>query len=124
MLAPIVLTSGRSIYTLFYRLSLCLRAPDADILLDLAAAFRVIYDRAGYDLSVNYATSLPPPMLSQEEQTWVRQRLQEHEVLDLSLKILARHTDREKYPSGHPHKDKNGYLAMDGSCLVCFVARP
>ena len=52
-----------------------LRAPDADVPLDLATAFTAIYDRAAYDLSLNYAESPPPPQLSAEEQVWVRQRL-------------------------------------------------
>jgi uncharacterized protein DUF4058 len=52
-----------------------LRAPDADVPLDLATAFTTIYDRAAYDLSVNYAEPSPPPPLSAEEQVWVRQLL-------------------------------------------------
>jgi hypothetical protein len=52
-----------------------LRAPDADIPLDLATAFTTLYDRAAYDLSLNYAEPPPPPLLSAEEQAWVRQRL-------------------------------------------------
>jgi hypothetical protein len=52
-----------------------LRTPDADVPLDLATAFTTIYDRAAYDLSLNYAEPLPPPPLSAEEQAWVRQRL-------------------------------------------------
>lgn len=41
-----------------------LRAPDDDVVLDLAAAFTTIYDRAAYDLSVNYREAPPPPPLS------------------------------------------------------------
>src|SRR5262252_9875173 len=52
-----------------------LHSPDADIPLDLATAFTTIYDRAAYDLSLNYAELPPPPPLSAEEQVWVRQRL-------------------------------------------------
>jgi len=52
-----------------------LRTPDADIPLDLATAFTTIYDRAAYDLSLNYAEPPPPPPLSAEEQVWVRQFL-------------------------------------------------
>jgi hypothetical protein len=52
-----------------------LRAPDADIPLDLATAFTTIYDRAAYDLSLSYAEQPPPPPLSTEAQVWVRQRL-------------------------------------------------
>ena len=53
-----------------------LRAPDGDIPLDLTTAFSTIYDRAAYDLSLNYAAPPPPPPLSSEEQAWVRQRLE------------------------------------------------
>ncbi len=52
-----------------------LRAPDADVPLDLVTAFTTIYDRAAYDLSLNYAEPPPPPPLSAEEQVWMRQRL-------------------------------------------------
>jgi hypothetical protein len=52
-----------------------LRAPDGDLPLDLATAFTTIYDRAAYDLSLNYAEPPPPPPLSTEEQAWVRQHL-------------------------------------------------
>jgi uncharacterized protein DUF4058 len=52
-----------------------LRVPDTDIPLDLTTAFTTIYDRAAYDLSLNYAEPPPPPPLSAEEQAWVRQRL-------------------------------------------------
>src|SRR5215471_13197848 len=50
-----------------------LRTPDADIPLDLAMAFAAIYERAAYDLSLNYAAPPPPPPLSDEEHAWVRQ---------------------------------------------------
>jgi hypothetical protein len=52
-----------------------LRAPDANIPLDLATAFTTTYDRAAYDLLLNYAEPPPPPPLSAEEQVWIRQRL-------------------------------------------------
>ena len=52
-----------------------LRAPDADVPLDLAMAFSAIYERAAYDLSLNYAAPPPPPPLSAEAQAWVRQQL-------------------------------------------------
>ena len=44
-------------------------------LIAIATAFTTIYDRAAYDLSLNYAEPPPPPPLSAEEQVWVRQRL-------------------------------------------------
>ena len=45
-----------------------LRKPDNDVALDLGAAFATIYDRAGYDLSIDYGIAPPPPPLSDEEQ--------------------------------------------------------
>jgi hypothetical protein len=54
--------------------SVPLRAPDDDIVLDLRTAFSTIYDRAAYDLSVDYAEPPPPPLSAAEEQ-WVRQLL-------------------------------------------------
>ena len=50
-----------------------LRQPDGDMPLDLAMAFATIYDRAAYDLSLNYDAPPPPPPLSAEEHTWGRQ---------------------------------------------------
>lgn len=44
-----------------------LRAPDKDIPLDLAMAFTTLYDRAAYDLSLNYHEPPPPPPLSASE---------------------------------------------------------
>lgn len=44
-----------------------LRSPDPDVLLDLGLALRTIYDRAAYDLSINYDQASPPPPLSPEE---------------------------------------------------------
>lgn len=54
-----------------------LRAPDNDITLDLGLALRTIYERAAYDLSINYREPPPPPTLSPEAQGWWQQRLQE-----------------------------------------------
>ncbi len=53
-----------------------LRAPDEDVPLDLATAFATIYDRAAYDLSLNYDEDPPPPPLSAEEQTWVKRQIE------------------------------------------------
>lgn len=46
-----------------------LRAPDADARLDLTLALQIIYERAGYDLSINYDEPPPPPELSEEEES-------------------------------------------------------
>ncbi|MEZ4658878.1 MAG: DUF4058 family protein [Caldilineaceae bacterium] len=54
-----------------------LRPPDDDILLNLEEAFSAIYDRAAYDLSIEYAAEPPPPALSQADSVWMAQRLSE-----------------------------------------------
>ena len=48
------------------------REPDADSLLELAAAFAAVYDEAGYDLSIDYAQAPPPPPLSDADAAWMR----------------------------------------------------
>ncbi|HEX5688820.1 MAG TPA: DUF4058 family protein, partial [Roseiflexaceae bacterium] len=52
-----------------------LREPDDDSLLELGAAFAAVYDEAGYDLSIDYAQSPPPPPLSDADLVWMRQLL-------------------------------------------------
>lgn len=52
-----------------------LRAPDADVTLDLGVALRTIYDRAAYDLSIDYDEPPPPPMLTPEELNWIKQEV-------------------------------------------------
>lgn len=47
-------------------------APDADVLLDLGLALRSIYDRAAYDLSIDYAAAPPPPEFSADELAWIQ----------------------------------------------------
>jgi len=49
-----------------------LREPDPDSLLELGTALATIYDEAGYDLSIDYAQSPPPPPLSEADAAWVR----------------------------------------------------
>jgi hypothetical protein len=56
-----------------------LRAPDADVLLNLATALATIYDRAAYDLSIQYTQPPPPPPLSVEARTWLQERLQQYQ---------------------------------------------
>jgi hypothetical protein len=51
-----------------------LRKGDSDVPLDLQAAFDTVYDRARYDLSLNYAAELDPP-LGEAEAQWVRGRV-------------------------------------------------
>jgi hypothetical protein len=52
-----------------------LLAPDPDIPLDLGQAIHNIYDRAAYDLRVDYGQSPPPPELSAEERAWLEEIL-------------------------------------------------
>lgn len=49
--------------------------PDADVLLDLQEVFTLVYDRAGYDYSLDYGEPLDPP-LDQQRAAWVAQILQ------------------------------------------------
>jgi hypothetical protein len=48
---------------------------DPDVLLDLQAVFATVYDRARYDLSLDYTASLDPP-LGEAEREWLQQRRQ------------------------------------------------
>ena len=52
-----------------------LRAPDDDLPLDLGLALSRIYDKAAYDLSLDYTQPPPPPALSTEDQTWLQQQV-------------------------------------------------
>lgn len=47
-----------------------LKPGDADVPLDLQAAFAAVYDRARYDLSLNYHADLQPPLSSDTAQ-WI-----------------------------------------------------
>jgi hypothetical protein len=51
-----------------------LAGADPDIVLDLQAIFTTVYDRAGYDYSLNYRHTLMPP-LSDADQVWAQQFL-------------------------------------------------
>lgn len=59
-------------------LSVPLRQPDEDVLLDLAAAFASVYDEAAYDLSIDYTGDPPPPALRPAERQIVREVLGTH----------------------------------------------
>lgn len=47
---------------------------DPDVRIDLQAVFDTVYDRAGYDYTLDYQAPLQPP-LSEDEQRWVAQVL-------------------------------------------------
>ena len=51
-----------------------LAGDDPDVTLDLQAAFNTVYDRTGYDYSLDYQRDIVPP-LSDEDTEWVRQTL-------------------------------------------------
>jgi hypothetical protein len=48
-----------------------LRAPDPDVLLDLGAVLKNIYDEAPYELSIDYTMPPPPPSLTEEQEKWL-----------------------------------------------------
>ena len=48
-----------------------LREPDPDAVLDLQAALNAIYDEAGYDLSIDYTQSPPPPAFNEADIEWI-----------------------------------------------------
>ncbi|MBM4088652.1 MAG: DUF4058 family protein [Planctomycetes bacterium] len=50
--------------------------PDPDVPLDLGRAIRAIYDRAGYDLRIDYRQPVPSPELVSEDAEWVATLLQ------------------------------------------------
>jgi hypothetical protein len=52
-----------------------LRAPDADVLTDLAAVFATVYERGGYRREIDYAQP-PPVAMSEERLKWVAACLQ------------------------------------------------
>ena len=55
-----------------------LRAPDADVPLDLGKAISTIYDEAVYDLSIDYRKAPPPPGFDSATQTWLNELLREY----------------------------------------------
>jgi hypothetical protein len=48
-----------------------LQAGDAEPLVALNSILHTLYDRAGYDLRIDYSQSPPPPPLSPEDATWL-----------------------------------------------------
>jgi hypothetical protein len=48
--------------------------PDPDAVIDLQAALDAVYDRAGYDYTLDYKRPIEPP-LSETDQKWVSERL-------------------------------------------------
>jgi Protein of unknown function (DUF4058) len=54
-----------------------LRSPDPDVPLDLEQALAEIYEEAGYDLSIDYTQSPPPPALPESELQRLRHFLEQ-----------------------------------------------
>jgi hypothetical protein len=52
--------------------------PDPDAPLDLNAAIRSVYARAGYDWRLDYSQPIPDPPLQADIAAWLDQRLSEH----------------------------------------------
>jgi hypothetical protein len=51
-----------------------LRDPDPDVPLDLSALLATVYERAAYELSIDYSAAPPPPQLSAEQEQWRKER--------------------------------------------------
>jgi hypothetical protein len=52
-----------------------LRAPLADVPLDLQEAVETVYDRYRYDIGIDYSDDPPPPALPTAESRWLRERV-------------------------------------------------
>ncbi|GAB4425810.1 MAG: DUF4058 family protein [Chloroflexi bacterium OHK40] len=66
-----------SLRTPMTRIPVPLRYPDADVPLDLGAAIRISYQRARYDLEIDYRADPPPPPLSPDDAAWLDAYLRE-----------------------------------------------
>ncbi|KYC40579.1 hypothetical protein WA1_26025 [Scytonema hofmannii PCC 7110] len=53
-----------------------LRNPDPHAVLNLQDALNAIYDEAGYDLSLDYTQTPPPPAFNNEDIEWMNQQIQ------------------------------------------------
>ena len=53
-----------------------LKGADEAVLVDLSAIVQGVYDRASYDLRIDYTQPPPPPAFSEADQTWMRDLLQ------------------------------------------------
>jgi len=51
-----------------------LRAPDADVMLDLNTAIRAVYVRGVYERRINYSKPVPPPDLRPDVAAWLEQQ--------------------------------------------------
>ena len=52
-----------------------LKEPEEAVLVDLSAIVQGVYDRASYDLRIDYTQLPPPPAFSEADQAWMREQL-------------------------------------------------
>ena len=52
-----------------------LKAPDADVLLDIRKALDMVYERGLFELTIDYNKTPPLPAFDDEEQTWMKNLL-------------------------------------------------
>lgn len=57
-------------------LAVPLSRPDPDVPLDLGAVVHEVYERGGYDVSIDYRQPVPAPALEADDQAWVNKLLQ------------------------------------------------
>lgn len=57
------------------RLPIPLLSPDPDVVLDLGAIVRDVYERGAYARRIDYTQPAPPPELTAEQQAWMMQLL-------------------------------------------------
>lgn len=57
------------------RLPIPLLPPDPDVVLDLGAVVRDVYERGAYSRRIDYTHPVPPPDLTPEQQAWVDELL-------------------------------------------------
>jgi hypothetical protein len=48
-----------------------LKPPDADLMVNLAEILAGVYDRASYDLRLDYSQAIPPPALAESDRQWL-----------------------------------------------------
>lgn len=54
-----------------------LQASEPDVALDLGLALQQVYQKARYDVSIDYLQAPPPPALMPEEMDWVREQVKQ-----------------------------------------------
>ncbi|MDB9529476.1 DUF4058 family protein [Oscillatoria sp. CS-180] len=57
-----------------------LKTSEENLPVDLPDIFRGVYDRAGYDLRIDYHQPIPPPQLSETNRIWINQLLADYDT--------------------------------------------